>query len=172
MQEEGKHKRQEAAPAGRSDDSVLALQAQWTVMAAGCVFPITCQKFEPTHWQPVNVYYSMHSPSISLVDYLKRLALHCDFSYPCLILAMVYVRRLQKQFPSLALNSLCAHRLCLSTLLCATKFWDDKVFKNDRWARAGGGTNQRALSFLLCTFVFSVYSTVTTLVFFFCVFVV
>ena len=85
-----------------------------------------------------NCFHARKPPSVSLHKYLERLSDYMKCSEECYVLAMIYIERLMKADCALTLNSLCVHRLILSAVAIAAKFFDDKYYKNSYYARVGG----------------------------------
>lgn len=106
-------------------------------------------------------------PSISVRDYLKRIATCSHCSDECFILALIYIDRIteNKKFIIKSLNihrsnfamrsssdSLLSHRLLLVGVMLAAKFFDDIYYNNEYYSRVGGipkkEINQLEIEFL------------------------
>ena len=57
------------------------------------------------------------------------------------ILALIYLDRITARDRNFVINSYCIHRLFLSGLVIAAKFFEDKYYKNSYYARVGGISN-------------------------------
>eukprot|EP00126_Sphaerothecum_destruens_P001595 Sdes_comp15006_c0_seq1m3767 len=93
-------------------------------------------------------------PAISIAQYLARIGKYAPCSVECFILGLIYVDRaiLHKNTgrssqparlhsDAFMLNSLNAHRLLITTIMTAAKFFDDIYYKNELYARVGGVPN-------------------------------
>jgi Cyclin len=68
---------------------------------------------------------------------LERLNKYASCSPECFVLALVYIDRLiQKN--TLLLTSLNVHRIIITSLMLAAKFFDDAYFNNAYYAKVGG----------------------------------
>jgi hypothetical protein len=84
-------------------------------------------------------FHSTRAPSISLKDYLLRMNRYFQCSPSCFVLALVYIDRALKQRPAQFLvDSLSVHRVVLSALVVAAKFFDDCYYSNAFYAKVGG----------------------------------
>lgn len=87
-------------------------------------------------------FHSAQPPNLSVKYYLARLQRYLGCSGECYILGLLYIDRLLKRRPWVAVTSLTAHRLVLCSLVLAAKFQDDKFYSNGFYARVGGLTLQ------------------------------
>ncbi|KAF4676992.1 mitochondrial peripheral inner membrane protein [Perkinsus chesapeaki] len=84
-------------------------------------------------------FHAVRIPGISIKDYLKRLAKHFNCSNACFIIALIYIDKLIKtRGESFRINSYSIHRVLLTSLLVATKFYDDSYYSNAYYAKVGG----------------------------------
>ncbi|RYG53553.1 hypothetical protein EON66_08370, partial [archaeon] len=71
----------------------------------------------------------------------------------CFVLALVYIDRLIQR-NSLLLNSLNVHRIIITAVMLAAKFFDDQYYNNAYYAKVGGvptsEVNSLELEFLFC----------------------
>ena len=87
-------------------------------------------------------YFHTNKPqNISIRNYLKRLHEYMKCSEECFILAVIYMDRLACREASIVINEKCIHRLFLSSLVVAAKFFDDKFYKNLYYSKVGGISN-------------------------------
>lgn len=84
------------------------------------------------------VFYSTKVPDISIAAYLKRIAWFSECSKACFVLALEYIHRLVKYKPHMEVSYNVVHQLILTCIMVATKFFDDRFFKNSFYARVGG----------------------------------
>jgi len=96
-------------------------------------------------------FHGLRAPSINLTDYLQRISQFSGCSNECFVLMLVYVDRLvtNKGIPLDALN---VHRLVITGILLAAKFFDDHYLDNAHYSAVGGlpphEINQLELEFL------------------------
>jgi hypothetical protein len=111
----------------------------------------------PTHPQPPSApratkFDAFRAPAISVRDYLARIHKYASCSAECFVLALVYVDRLH-QLQGVALSPLNVHRVLLTSVVLAAKFFDDHYFNNAYYAKVGGvpgaEMNELELEFLL-----------------------
>ncbi|OMJ72636.1 hypothetical protein SteCoe_28861 [Stentor coeruleus] len=57
------------------------------------------------------------------------------------ILALIYLDRVTAKKTDLVLNIYCIHRLFLSALVVAAKFFEDRYYKNSYYSKVGGIAN-------------------------------
>lgn len=82
-------------------------------------------------------FHALRAPNISIKDYLERIYKYSACSPECFILALVYIDRLIAR-NGIALNSLNVHRIIITMVMLAAKFFDDLYFNNKFFARVGG----------------------------------
>jgi len=59
-------------------------------------------------------------------------------SNSCFIIALIYIDRIIQNHTDFVLNSLSVHRMLITSVMLATKFFDDETFNNQYYARVGG----------------------------------
>lgn len=95
---------------------------------------------------------AFRAPAISVRDYLLRIHKYAACSPECFVLALVYVDRLH-QLQGLVLTELNVHRVLITSVVLAAKFFDDHYFNNAYYAKVGGvpgaEMNELELEFLL-----------------------
>ncbi|KAH3765958.1 cyclin, N-terminal domain protein [Pelomyxa schiedti] len=87
---------------------------------------------EPTAFDAIRV------PGITLEAYVKRLEVFSGCSRSTLLAAMVFIDRILERNPTFFLTERNAHRLLLSCLVTALKFYEDNFYSNKFYARVGG----------------------------------
>jgi len=70
--------------------------------------------------------------------YLTRLSTYFQCSNECFVLGLVYINRILRLYPSLRICKLNVHRLVLTSLVLAMKFFDDVHYQNAYYAKVGG----------------------------------
>lgn len=88
---------------------------------------------------PKSVFHALGPPSITPVEYLRRLARYSFSSRAVFLAAFFYLEKIAS-IPNngLLINSLSVHRLVLTAILLATKFIDDVLYDNAHFAKIGG----------------------------------
>lgn len=112
---------------------------QAIVPVLACVLRQLCFKNDmlPTN-KSVNKFHALRPPAISIRDYLMRIAKYAACSGECFVLALVYIDRIIKDNPTFVVNSLNIHRLLITSVMLAAKFFDDQYFNNAYYAKVGG----------------------------------
>jgi len=87
-------------------------------------------------------FEASHPVAISIQDYLARFQRYAHVSDETFILAVIYMDRICRRTPhqDVLLNSLSVHRLLLTSILVAVKFWvdGDCTKANKFYAQVGG----------------------------------
>jgi hypothetical protein len=86
----------------------------------------------------VSKFHALRPPAISIRDYLHRVLKYAACSGECFVLALVYIDRLIQSNPTFVVNSLNIHRLLITSVMLAAKFFDDQYFNNAYYAKVGG----------------------------------
>ncbi|CAI6001338.1 unnamed protein product [Closterium sp. NIES-64] len=102
--------------------------------------------------QKLTVFHGLQAPGIGLDKYLDRIFKYANCSYSCFVVAYIYVDRMIERQPDMLLTNLNIHRLLVTSVMVATKFFDDAYFNNAYYAKVGGVTtgemNRLELEFL------------------------
>jgi Cyclin len=86
---------------------------------------------------PVTKFHALRPPSISIHDYCMRIYKYASCSPECFVLALVFIDRLIQR-NALLLTSLNVHRVIITAVMLAAKFFDDQYFNNAYYAKVGG----------------------------------
>lgn len=86
---------------------------------------------------PVTKFHALRPPAISILDYCSRIHKYASASPECFVLALVYIDRLIQR-NSLLLTSLNVHRVIVTAVMLAAKFFDDQYFNTAYYAKVGG----------------------------------
>lgn len=86
---------------------------------------------------PVTKFHALKTPGISVLQYLERIQKYACCSTECFILALIYIDRLIQQ-NNFILTELNAHRVVITAILLAAKFFDDAYYNNAYYAKVGG----------------------------------
>merc|ERR1712151_1484941 len=76
-------------------------------------------------------------PSISVLNYLERIHKYASCSTECFVLALIYIDRMIQR-NNFLLTELNVHRVVISSVLLAAKFFDDAYYNNAYYAKVGG----------------------------------
>lgn len=87
--------------------------------------------------QQITKFHALRPPSISIADYLERICKYSSCSAECFVLALVYIDRLIQQ-ASFTVSSLNIHRVIITSVMLAAKFFDDHYYNNAYYAKIGG----------------------------------
>ncbi|CAH0485676.1 unnamed protein product [Peronospora farinosa] len=82
-------------------------------------------------------FEAFRAPGISVRDYLMRIHKYASCSPECFVLALVYMDRLH-QMQGFVLTELNVHRVVITSVVLAAKFFDDHYFNNAYYAKVGG----------------------------------
>ena len=83
----------------------------------------------------MNIFNYKKTPSISIEDYINHIKKYSIASNESYILASIYRNRICKKTP---INSYNIHRLFLTSLVIASKYWDDNYYSNAFYSKVGG----------------------------------
>jgi len=110
------------------------------VPVLACVLNQLCERNNAlgTNSRSVNKFYASCPPSISIREYLERIAKYSCCSGECFVLALVYIDQIIKSNPAFVVNSLNIHRLLITSVMLAAKFFDDHYYNNAYFAKVGG----------------------------------
>jgi len=89
----------------------------------------------------ISKFHALRPPNISIREYLSRISKYALCSGECFVLALVYIDRIIQGNPSFIVNSLNIHRLLITSVMLAAKFFDDQYFNNGYYAKVGGVPN-------------------------------
>jgi len=85
------------------------------------------------------MFQSKTVPSMSVTSYFTRLARYSGCSGEVLLLTLIHFHRLlHLHSHHFTINLLTIHRVLLTGVLCAAKFFDDSFLNNARYAKIGG----------------------------------
>lgn len=83
-------------------------------------------------------FHAVRPPGISIKDYLLRIGRYSACSGECFVLALVYIDRIIQNNPSFIVSSLNIHRLLITSVMLAAKFYDDQYYNNAYFGKVGG----------------------------------
>lgn len=86
----------------------------------------------------VTRFHAVRAPQLSILDYLVRIATYFHCSNECFVLGLVYIDRIVKRHPEFTVSNCNVHRLLVTSVMLAAKFFDDVYYSNDYYARVGG----------------------------------
>eukprot|EP00930_Biecheleria_cincta_P084714 TRINITY_DN74161_c0_g1_i1.p1 TRINITY_DN74161_c0_g1~~TRINITY_DN74161_c0_g1_i1.p1 ORF type:complete len:193 (+),score=25.57 TRINITY_DN74161_c0_g1_i1:100-678(+) len=102
--------------------------------------------------QRVTKFHSVRPPQLPIRDYLQRIAKYFQCSRECFVLCLVYIDRIVKLHPDFTICNLNIHRLLVTSVMLAVKFFDDVYYSNAYYAKVGG-VRTRELNVLECQFL-------------------
>lgn len=88
--------------------------------------------------ETVTRFHSKRPPSISVNDYLERITVHARLTPPMLLCIAVYLDKLRRTDPKLAVCSLTVHRLVLACATVSIKAFSDYTRPNCVYSHLGG----------------------------------
>ena len=102
----------------------------------------------------ITKFHALRPPTIGISDYLTRIFQYASCSPECFVLSLIYIDRLIQRNGFL-LTPLTVHRVIITSVVLAAKFFDDHYFNNAYYARIGGipveEMNALELEFLFLT---------------------
>jgi hypothetical protein len=85
----------------------------------------------------ITKFHALKAPGISIKQYLERIHKYASCSSQCFILALIYIDRLIQR-NNFILSELNVHRVVITAILLAAKFFDDAYYNNAYYAKVGG----------------------------------
>lgn len=85
----------------------------------------------------VTKFHALKAPGIGIQQYLERIHKYASCSNECFILALIYIDRLIQR-NNFLLTDLNVHRVAITAVLLAAKFFDDAYYNNAYYAKVGG----------------------------------
>lgn len=92
--------------------------------------------------QRVTRFHAIRAPQLSIHDYLLRIGTYFQCSNECFVLSLVYIDRIVKLHPEFTICNLNIHRLLVTSVMLAAKFFDDVYYSNAYYAKVGGVRTQ------------------------------
>jgi len=86
----------------------------------------------------VTRFHALRPPQIEIKVYLARIAKYSNCSEECFVLALIYIDRLIRSNGSFLVNSYNVHRMIITSVMIAAKFFDDQYYNNAFFGRVGG----------------------------------
>lgn len=77
-------------------------------------------------------------PAITIQDYVSRVLRFSQCHASCAVVSLVYLDRLIKRHPWIQVSPLTCHRLLLTSVVVAIKFYDDTYYSNAFYGKVGG----------------------------------
>lgn len=85
----------------------------------------------------ITKFHALKSPGIGILPYLERIHKYASCSNECFILALIYIDRLIQR-NNFLLTELNVHRVVITAILLAAKFFDDAYYNNAYYSKVGG----------------------------------
>mmetsp|Transcript_25820 Transcript_25820/g.40037 ORF Transcript_25820/g.40037 Transcript_25820/m.40037 type:complete len:243 (-) Transcript_25820:115-843(-) len=85
----------------------------------------------------VTKFHALKPPQITILAYLERIFKYASCSSECFILALIYIDRLISK-NNFVLTELNVHRVLITAVMLAAKFFDDAYYNNAYYAKVGG----------------------------------
>ena len=113
--------------AGESSVNVLA-----------CILTHVVAKYDNTgRIGPITKFHSQRPPSVSIYDYMQRIRKYSECSTEAFIHALIYIDRLIRN-TNIVVNSYNIHRILITSVMVASKYFDDFYYSNEHYSKIGG----------------------------------
>jgi len=101
---------------------------------------VTLEKMSSLAAKPdvMSPFHSKVAPQISISDYIERIAKYFQCSTECFVVGFIYIDRLVKLHPQIAVSKLSVHRIIVVAMTLAAKFHDDIFYTNTYYGKIGG----------------------------------
>jgi hypothetical protein len=121
-------------------DQVNEKTREAVVAALPCILRELCRQNDPLpeSMRPVTAFNSAQVPGIPLINYIERISKWSTCSGEAFFLALVYIDRMIKCNPAFLVTSLNVHRLALTGIMLAAKYFDDQHLNNHAYSKIGG----------------------------------
>jgi hypothetical protein len=130
---------------GLTRNELVQLLSSW-LQAQFCLMDFTSAHCLALSSPDVNastgMFRSKYRPAMTITDYFYRLSNYGDVSSESMILAMTNITRLSVSVPSFVIDQTTIHRVLLTNVLIAAKFYDDWYRTNAHFANVGGISTQ------------------------------
>lgn len=83
-------------------------------------------------------FHSRSAPSISVLDYLRRIVRFTNVEKSCLLITLFYIDQICARMPLFTLSSLTCHRFVITSITVSSKGLCDAFCPNNLYARVGG----------------------------------
>lgn len=80
-------------------------------------------------------FYAKRKPSIDIQSYLNRILQYCPCTNECFLSLLIYFDRLSRNTTGLRIDSFNIHRLIITGIMVANKFFSDTFYTNARYAK-------------------------------------
>jgi hypothetical protein len=90
------------------------------------------------HRTMFTIFHALKPPAISVHKYLQRIFQYANCSRSCFVVALIYVDRIIQRNANFMITSLNIHRLLITSVMVAAKFYDDIYYDNAYYAKVGG----------------------------------
>jgi len=87
--------------------------------------------------EQITKFHALKTPSITILQYLERIRKYASCSTECFILSLIYIDRIIQR-NKFVLTELNVHRVVITAVLVAAKFFDDAYYNNAYYAKVGG----------------------------------
>jgi len=108
-----------------------------------------------TNHAPVTRFHTLRAPEITVKAYLNRIAMYSMCSEESFILALIYIDRLNEVNGNFMVNSLNIHRIIITSIMVAAKFFDDQYSNNAYFGKVGG-VSCKEINLLEIEFIFMI----------------
>lgn len=83
-------------------------------------------------------FHAVRPPVIGVKEYLLRVGKYFECSPECFVLSLIYIDRIVARHKDFLLTQYNIHRVLVTSVLLAVKFFDDVYYSNNFYAKVGG----------------------------------
>ncbi|GAB2232294.1 hypothetical protein Droror1_Dr00011326 [Drosera rotundifolia] len=88
----------------------------------------------------IRAFDGMEAPDMTIQSFLERIFRYTRVGSPVYVVAYVYIDRLSQNYPGFRISPCNVHRLLITTIMVASKYVEDRNYRNSYFARVGGLT--------------------------------
>jgi len=90
----------------------------------------------------LTIFHAQRPPNVPIKAYLERIVKYSPCTSETYILALIYIDRIIQKRSDFFITSLNVHRLLITSVLVASKYFDDVFYNNAHYSRVGGITGR------------------------------
>lgn len=92
-------------------------------------------RMQPIRKGQYDCFHAKSIPSIDIQSYFNRILKYCPCTNECFLSLLIYFDRLSRNTTGLLITSFNIHRLIITGIMVANKFFSDTFYTNARYAK-------------------------------------